>query len=231
MKFVIFNQYYSKLKDENLHVFTFSKLEGKIYAIKLSTIKESLNVDWIFHENNDIDLGLIPFGADPKLSDNLKITNNLFSKMEELSELDDVFYLSFQPGITIKNSINPIIRKGMVSRINEDKTYFIDGFAFPGNSGSPVFFKPRNFKLTEKGLVLGVDPLNYHFVGIIGGFLPYKDPAVSVQTGRTRVIFEENTGLSKVWSVDYLNEIIESSQFKEQIEKLKALLKTREQQK
>ena len=77
-----------------------------------------MNVDWIFHENNDIDLGLIPFGADPKLSDNLKITNNLFSKMEELSELDDVFYLSFQPGITIKNSINPIIRKGMVSRIN-----------------------------------------------------------------------------------------------------------------
>ena len=62
------------------------------------------------------------------------------------------------------------------------------------------------------------------FIGIIGEYLPYKEIAVSVQTGRPRVVFEENTGLSRVWSVEYLNEIIESDAFKDQIENIKKSL-------
>ena len=128
--------------------------------------------------------------------------------------------MSYQPGIEITNKINPIIRTGTISIINEDKTYFIDGFAFPGNSGSPVFFKPRAFSFTSAGLKMGRDPLNNHFIGIIGSYVPFKDIAYSRQTGEPRIIFVENTGLSQVWAVDYLIEIIESDQFKEQLEKL-----------
>jgi hypothetical protein len=65
-----------------------------------------------------------------------------------------------------------------------------------------------------------VDQLGGKFVGIIGEYLPYQEVAISIQTGRPRVVFEENTGLSKVWSVTFIKEIIESSTFKQQLYKL-----------
>ena len=44
--------------------------------------------------------------------------------------------------------------------------------------------------------------------------------AISTQTGRPRVIFEENTGLSRVWSVPFIKEILDLDIFKEQLDKL-----------
>ncbi len=57
-------------------------------------------------------------------------------------------------------------------------------------------------------------------IGIIGQSVTYQEVARSTQTGRARVIFEENTGLSKVWSVDFIKEIIDSDKFKEQLDKI-----------
>ena len=96
----------------------------------------------------------------------------------------------------------------MISLINEDGSFYIDGFAFPGNSGSPVFIltSPAEYKVK--------------FAGIIGSYLPYQEAAISKQTGRTRIIFEENTGLSIVWSVKFLEEIIKSKEFQQQLDKL-----------
>jgi len=48
-------------------------------------------------------------------------------------------------------------------------------------------------------------------------YVPYQEVAISTQTGRPRVVFEENTGLSRVWSVNFMKEIMESPLFKEQI--------------
>lgn len=58
------------------------------------------------------------------------------------------------------------------------------------------------------------------FIGIVGEYVPYQEVAISNQTGRPRVVFEENTGLSKVWSVPFIKEIIESSAFKQQLGKV-----------
>ncbi|GAG99454.1 unnamed protein product, partial [marine sediment metagenome] len=58
------------------------------------------------------------------------------------------------------------------------------------------------------------------FIGIIGEYIPYREIAISTQTGRPRVIFEENTGLSRVWSVPFIREILELGIFKEQLNKL-----------
>ena len=128
-------------------------------------------------------------------------------------------------------SENESISNLILRLINEDKTYYIDGFAFPGNSGSPVFFKPRGFWLTNKGMSMGKHPLGGKFVGMIGGYLPFTDRAVSVQTGKTRVLFEENAGLSIVWSIDYLCEIIESDSFRTQLKSLVESFKKRELEK
>ncbi len=58
------------------------------------------------------------------------------------------------------------------------------------------------------------------FIGIIGEYLPYQEVAISTQTGRPRVVFEENTGLSRVWSVNFIREIVESNTFKQQLDKV-----------
>ena len=48
-----------------------------------------------------------------------------------------------------------------------------------------------------------------HLIGIIKSYVPYRDVAVSQQTGRPRVIFEENSGLAAAHSVDCIEETLE----------------------
>jgi hypothetical protein len=45
-------------------------------------------------------------------------------------------------------------------------------------------------------------------IGVVRGFIPYTDVAVSQQTLRPRVTFEENSGLAEVIPVDQVNETI-----------------------
>ena len=131
-----------------------------------------------------------------------------------------MFFLSYQPGIRIQQRISPIIRSGIISLINEDNTFFVDAAAFPGNSGSPVFLKLSSV-VNESGQV------SYQtggkFIGVIGEYLPYQEVAISTQTNRPRVVFEENTGLSRVWSVSFINEIMKSKAFNEQLSRIKSV--------
>ena len=150
----------------------------------------------------------------------MTIPDQIFLSSDKVLETYDVFFLSFQPGTENVERVDPIIRKGMISRINTDGTFYIDGFAFPGNSGSPVFIKPELGRLGDKGFTIGSDPIAGKFIGIIGAYIPYQDYAVSMQTKKPRIMFEENTGLSQVWPVDLINEIIESVPFKDQLGKI-----------
>jgi hypothetical protein len=45
-------------------------------------------------------------------------------------------------------------------------------------------------------------------MGVVSGYVPYIDVAVSPQTGKTRITFEENSGLSAAYPVDYIEETI-----------------------
>lgn len=215
-KHVVFNNKTSSLIDEKLHFFTVSKIAGQTYTKSISAIKKLGNVNWIFHSNKDVDIAIMPVNIDWSKADLLRVPMEQFVGIDKLLELDDLYYLSYQPGIIEKNKVDPIIRTGSISKINKDKTFFIDGFAFPGNSGSPVFFKKRYFKSDNP-------PLPGSLIGIIGSHITYQDVAISSQTKRPRIIFEENTGLSKVWSVDFLKEIIKSTEFSNQLEKVKKL--------
>ena len=69
---------------------------------------------------------------------------------------------------------------------------------------------PTATRFTDSGITIGADKLGGKLVGIIGSYLPYLDVAISEQTKRPRVVFEENTGLSKVWSTSLISEIISS---------------------
>jgi hypothetical protein len=149
--------------------------------------------------------------------DVLVVPDNLFQTTDRLFELYDIFFLSYQPGIETKKVMSPVIRNGTISLVNADKTFFVDAFAFPGNSGSPVFLKPSPIRFDEGGISIGGDNLGGKFVGIIGSYLPYEEIAISIQTGRPRVVFEENTGLAMVWSVEFIKEIVDSDIFTKQL--------------
>jgi hypothetical protein len=178
-------------------------------VIRIDDIKSNLGYEWVFHDRDEVDIAIIPFPFEEQIDDYKVIPEKYFLSCKEFYELNGVFFLSYQPGIKIQTRITPIFRIGAISIMNEDDTFYIDAPAFPGNSGSPVFLEPY---IEEGGATKS------GFIGIIGEYIPYIDYAISPQTKHVRVTFEENTGLSKVWSVSYLNEIIKSKNLRRQID-------------
>ena len=208
-----------RLIDQNLYAFLNLNV-GAIHSRSIQSIKDMFRVNWVFHEKDFVDIAIIPFAIDPEKEDIKVIPESWFLNTDRLFELYDIFFLSYQPGIEPENKIEPIIRSGTISILNSDKTFYIDAFAFPGNSGSPVFLKHSLIRFDKSGIQLGGDELGGKFIGIIGEYVTYKEIAYSMQTKRPRIVFEENTGLSKVWSISFIKEIIESERFKEQMNKL-----------
>lgn len=201
---------------EGLRVFLNGKGDANVLAYPLEELKKT-GLNWYFHPDEKIDIAITPFPIDPNQADFKTIPVALFLPTAEVNEADDVFFLSYQPNISDiekDNKISPIIRKDTVSRVIDSKTFYIDGFAFPGNSGSPVFMLPAAIRFAEQGISVGTDSLGGRFAGIIATYLPYQDYAISKQTGEPRIIFEENTGLSEVHSANCILEIIETDDYK-----------------
>jgi hypothetical protein len=73
----------------------------------------------------------------------------------------------------------------------------------PGNSGGPVIYSPA----LKIGQGLNSPLINdEELIGIVSSFIPYQEPAISPQTQRVRVVFEENSDLQTLFlSGDLLN--------------------------
>lgn len=105
----------------------------------------------------------------------------------------------------------PICRIGCVSRIRdafirqqEKPTYLVDAQAFPGNSGGPIINRPEQLSITNT-------PSNStaNLIGILSESIAYQERLYSRQTGRDRMIQEENSGLTVVHPVDRIKEVVE----------------------
>jgi hypothetical protein len=221
-KHIIRDQDSGAPKDGEMYVFLNAKKDN-INFRKIQEIKKTFKVDWVFHSNPDVDIAIIPWPLDPANDDVKVVPEELFTKSDRIFELYDIFFLSFQPGIEMTTKISPVFKTGTVSTINDDKTFYINASAFPGNSGSPVFLKPSPLRFDETNISIGGNNLDGTFIGIVGNYIAYQEVAVSVQTKRPRIVFEENTGLSKVWPVEYIQEILNSDAFRAQQMGLKKL--------
>ena len=49
-----------------------------------------------------------------------------------------------------------------------------------------------------------------YLIGMVTSYVPYRDVAVSAQTGAVRIVFEENSGLASVLPMDYVVEAIQT---------------------
>ena len=148
------------------------------------------------------------------------------AKMKEIGSSigDEVFVLGFPMGISGTLERNYVIaRRGSIARIEDTltsnaKTFLIDAFIFPGNSGGPVVSAP------DLNSIAGTKAQNQaYLIGMVRGYVPYTDIAVSQQTGHPRMVSEENSGLAEVIPVDYINETIQAAKEADQRRPLQSL--------
>jgi len=172
---------------------------------------------WFGHENQKIDVATIKINPQVLEIDKrvyrffqLEIHSNTKDDLRksQATEGDRVFVLGFPMGLVAKERQYVICRGGYVARIRdylENKTtdFLIDASVFPGNSGGPVILCPASTAITG---TKQNDKAN--LIGIVKSYIAYQDVAISPQTGRTRIVFEENTGLASVESVDSIIETI-----------------------
>ena len=124
-----------------------------------------------------------------------------------VSEGDGIFVLGFPLGDVGTAKNYAIVKQGVIARIQNwlaggEDTFLIDASIFPGNSGGPVILRPEMSAIagTKSNKTAGL-------VGMIAAYIPYQEVAISQQTKRPRMIFEENSGLGKVITCDVIERV------------------------
>lgn len=182
------------------------------------TLVEDGKERWVGHPQSEVDVAVFYINPDVLKKDNatfafFELDRHVMQKSdmasEGVSEGDSVFVLGFPMGIVGPQQKYVIARMGSIARVrdvinNHGSSFLVDANVFPGNSGGPVVIRPELSAIDNtKSLCRAA------LIGIVKSYLSYKDVAVSQQTGRARVIFEENSGLAEVETVDSIIEAIE----------------------
>jgi S1-C subfamily serine protease len=180
-------------------------------------------VTWVFHDDPMIDIAIIQINLSLLRSQEFEsdfFPNDTASADREklikigASSGDGIFVLGFPMGLTGEQKNYVIVRQGIIARLNEmidnvSNKFTIDSFVFPGNSGGPVVLKP------ELVAIKGTSVINTaYLIGVVVDYLPYTDIAVSNQTKKARISFEENSGLAEVIPMNFVDETIKSWQTK-----------------
>jgi hypothetical protein len=133
-------------------------------------------------------------------------------KMQEIgvSAGDAVFVIGFPMNLAGQQRNFAIVRPGAIARVSDllqsaATTLLIDSHVFHGNSGGPVILEPSFMAIQGTK-----SNANAFLIGVARDFIPYVDVAISPQTQRPRVTFEENSGLADVVPVDRVNEAIKA---------------------
>ena len=128
-----------------------------------------------------------------------------------VAEGSSVAVLGFPLGLSGENRHYTIVRTGSIARIRDwfdgdDERFMIDCPVFPGNSGGPVVTIPDSVSIQGTPKVQ-----ESRLLGVVCGYLPYEDVAVSAHSGDTRVVFQENSGLAPVLPVEMIEETVEEA--------------------
>lgn len=122
-----------------------------------------------------------------------------------------VYALGFPMNLVNDSVKAPICRLGCISRVADafldpqtTETFLVDAQTFPGNSGGPIVSRPEHISIdgTPKNT-------SANLIGILSAYIPYRETLYSRQTGRDRMIQEENSGLTIVHPVDRIREVVE----------------------
>ena len=210
----------TSVKEGDLYFRIPSKKELKWRRTSFEENKQKSGYGWFIYEADDIAVTFLDL--DDKGDDVRLVSSETFIAMdEEIKTGDDVFVVGFPSSVTADLNV---VRNGMISAKPSKGTLLIDTAVFNGNSGGPVFWKPATgFKMGagikwEGPEIRGRDP---KLLGIVTGYLPFRDSAISVRTGRELLISEQNSGLAKAVSASKIREILDGENIATAIAKLK----------
>ena len=175
---------------------------------------------WAVHPDPDIDVAVLQINPGVLTNDGIEFhwfpgdvqTFTIDQAKEaEVSEGDGLFVLGFPLGQAGEERNYAIVRQGIIARAQDwlkgdASTFLIDASIFPGNSGGPVLLKPevtsiRGTKSNSRCVL----------IGMVSSYLPYQEIAISTQTNRPRMIFEENSGLGVVMPHDAILQTVEAA--------------------
>lgn len=119
---------------------------------------------------------------------------------------EDVFVIGYPASvIEVEDPDVHVVRTGIIAAKLKNKRIIIDAFTFPGNSGGPVFWKP------SMGITNTVPPVQGRvpgLVGIVTSSRAYVETATSPHSGRQRIVFEDNSGLTEIVSTSRILELL-----------------------
>jgi S1-C subfamily serine protease len=189
------------------------------YPFKLID-KDSKNL-WTGHPKDSIDVAVLAINAKHLQNEGMKFaffeSDAMVFTVDKLKEMettegDYIFVLGFPMGLVAVDRQHVILRSGAIARIRDlfegrSTDFIVDALVFPGNSGGPVVVKPELVSIqgTKSNMNAGL-------IGVVKSYIPYQDVALSQQTGRPRIIFEDNSGLSLVEPADYIIQTIDEDE-------------------
>jgi hypothetical protein len=166
-------------------------------STKPAQVGGSTPYDFIFPADTTLDLALaivsIPAGAAVTVFD-----STAFAVPGELPPGTELRVVGHPASMSLPADV-PIVKAGMVSVAPDTSGYYyIDSNVFPGNSGGAAILPP-GLETSEPSVVaMSTRSVTPRLAGIITGYEAYRDEAISRQTGRVRVVFEENSGITRV---------------------------------
>ena len=175
---------------------------------------------WTPHPDSNVDVGVIAVNYELLQQQAMRVScvfpPNHSAPVEHLrasgiAEGDSVFVLGFPMGLVGERRNTVIVRQGCIASIRDvldgsAKSFLVDAVVFPGNSGGPVVTRPEVIAIT--GTSIHNDA---RVIGVVASYVPYTDVAISTQTQRPRVTFEENSGLTSVYCIDAIEEAIDAA--------------------
>jgi hypothetical protein len=144
-------------------------------------------------------------GAKPTLTYSASInilSDNEIIDFKNIEKGEDVYFFGYPELPTLilfdkSHLLNPVIRKGVISKLIDERRIMIEGYASGGSSGSPVFIRREYFSL-------GSYKIELRFIGLITNYFPSKLP----NSEKPQI---DNAGLALVESVDNILETLEYS--------------------
>jgi len=191
-----------------------NRTDGKSILFPDKAVTAKLRSGWFRSETNDVACRLI---LRENISDFVTIPYSLFLPTGQMEAGAPLFIIGFPLGLRSDQYATPIVRRASIARVDQHML-IVDGFVYPGNSGGPVIYEPT----VQLGTGFTTPILQGEwFVGMVLSEISYVEPAISLQTKRPRITFEQNSGLSNVLPSEKLLELLNVPEFVKADEALK----------
>lgn len=163
---------------------------------------------WFLSSSTDVAMRFIVF--DEANSDIKVFPQSMMLNSKDVRPAARVIVAGFPLGLRSEQHAVPVIRAGVVAR-SDETGLLIDGFTFPGNSGGPVVYTPT-IKVSGglKSPFINVEKL----IGLVSSQISYTEAAISPQTKRPRITFEDNSGLTIVIPAQSIKELMDRDDVK-----------------